>query len=414
MGFWGRLFKGDKLSWQDDNDRSLVDPPKGDRRRKKEDAAAAIELTPWSATRLAAIFQELAKAPSGKVIGEARRARLCISRFWLQAPVDQLEGLYRSPVGQCYRLLLKTELPAMPLLTEEQQWRDGLARRLSKAMNRPESVNLLLAAMPFFERGKMRLMNATDVVPQWLIGDYSALFDPGLARLLSRPAGYLGPAGTAAAGRAIPPQQLQARGTYGMAGGGQPGPGLAPQQGMAPPQQAMPQQQQPMPLPVMAQRRGNDALALLQNQDYLGRMSGLINLYTIDPNDAEVKRELIGLRRQMGQIWLDLNPTQLQALYQTPFGQLYRNFLGCGFSREPLIPEDQQLRGELARYVGNMAQPLAINALLAALPFFTPGRIQFGGGEQFIPPWLLADIQALNGQAMAGQGVAGGQAMAAR
>jgi len=51
--------------------------------------------------------------------------------------------------------------------------------------------------------------------------------------------------------------------------------------------------------------------------------------------------------------------------------------------------------------VGNMAQPKAINALLAALPFFTPGRIQFGGGEQFIPAWLMADINALNGQGMA-------------
>jgi hypothetical protein len=159
-------------------------------------------------------------------------------------------------------------------------------------------------------------------------------------------------------------------------------------------------QGQAAPLPVMAQRRGNEALALVQNQDYLGRMSGLINLYTIDPTDAEVKRELIGLRRQMGQIWLDLNPAQLQALYQSSFGGVYRNFLGCGFSREALIPEDQELRAQLARYVSNMGQPKAINALLAALPFFTPGRIQFGGGEQFIPAWLLADIQALNGQAV--------------
>ena len=383
MGLWSRLFGGDKSSWQGGGDRALVDEPRRAGKGRKADPGQVIDLTPWSATRLAGIFKDLQDAPSGRSIGEARRARQCLSRFWLQAPVDQLEGLYRSPVGQCYRMLLKTSLPGMPLLTEEQQWREGLAHKLSRSMNRPESVNLLLAAMPYFERGKMRLMNATDVVPQWLIGDYSALFDPGLARLLSRPAGLLGPAGTAAAGRRVAPQQLQARGPIAAAPAGmQPGA----------------QQVAAMPLPVMAQRRGTDALALVQNQDYLGRMSGLINLYTIDPSDAEVKRELIGLRRQMGQIWLDLNPAQLQALYQSSFGQLYRNFLGCGFSREAMIPDDQQLRAQLARYVGNMAQPKAINALLAALPFFTPGRIQFGGGEQFIPPWLLADINALNGQ----------------
>jgi hypothetical protein len=158
------------------------------------------------------------------------------------------------------------------------------------------------------------------------------------------------------------------------------------------------QTQGSMALPQLANRRGNEALALIQNSDYLGRMNGLINLYTIDPSDVEVKRELIGLRRQMGQIWLDLNPAQLQALYQSAFGQLYRNFLGSGFSREALIPEDQQVRVQLARYVSNMSQPRAVNGLLAALPFFTPGRIQFGGGEQFIPAWLMADINALNGQ----------------
>lgn len=377
MGILSRLLRGAKLSWGDADDRSLVDEPTS-RRRQRQDVAATIELTPWSATRLASIFKDLQAAPDGRVIGEARRARQCLSRFWLQAPVDQLEVLYRSPVGQCYRMLLKTGLAGQPLLTEEQQWRDGLAQKLSRSMNRPESVNLLLAAMPYFERGKMRLLNATDLVPQWLIADYSALFDPGLARLLRRPAGLLGPAGTAAASRAVAPQQLQA---------------MEPIRS-APPQQAA-------ALPVMASRRGNEALALIQNQDYLGRMSGLVNLYTIDPADAEVKRELIGLRRQMGQIWLDLNPAQLQILYQSSFGQLYRNFLGCGFSREALGPEDQQLRAQLARFVSNMNQPRAVNALLAALPFFTPGRIQFGGGEQFIPAWLMADINAMNGQSAA-------------
>jgi hypothetical protein len=379
VGIWTRLFGGGKASWQSGGDRALVDEPRRPGKGRKSDPGQAIELTPWSATRLAGIFKDLQTEPNGRVVGEARRARQCLSKFWLQAPVDQLEGLYNSPVGQCYRMLLKTNLPAMPLLTEEQQWREGLAHKLSRSMNRPESVNLLLAAMPYFERGKMRLMNATDVVPQWLIGDYSTLFDPGLARLLTRPAGLLGPAGTAAAGRPVAPQQLQARGPIAAAGDAS----------------------QQMPLPVMAQRRGNDALALVQNQDFIGRMSGLINLYTIDPGDAEVKRELIGLRRQIGQIWLDLNPAQLQALYQSSFGQLYRNFLGCGFSREALLPEDQQLRAQLARYVSNMGQPKAINALLAALPFFTPGRIQFGGGEQFIPPWLMEDINALNGQGVA-------------
>jgi hypothetical protein len=136
-------------------------------------------------------------------------------------------------------------------------------------------------------------------------------------------------------------------------------------------------------------------MALIQNKEFLGRMSGLVNLYTIDPADAEVKRELCALRRQMGQIWLDVDPDQLQALYQTPFGQLFRNLMASGFSREPLGPEDQQLRAQLAPMVADMAKPGALATLLAVLPFYPPGKIQFGGGERFLPPWLLQDLTSL-------------------
>jgi hypothetical protein len=278
--------------------------------------------------------------------------------------------------------MLQGLLASQPLEPSEQQWRTALSRRLMENFDRPETTNLLLAAMPYFDRGKMRVANPVQQVPQWLLGDYAALFDPQLEQQLRRPVGLLGPAGSAGAGMAYPPQQLG-----------------RPQAPMPMPQ---PQAQMPaVSLPVMAARRGQEALALIQSQEFMGRMSGLINLYSIDPSDTEVKRELIRLRRQMGQIWLDVNPGQIQALYQSSFGQLYRNFLGCGFSREPLIAEDQQLRTQLAQVVGNMSQPRALNALLAVLPFFQAGRIQFGGGEQFIPPWLLQDIQALNGQGAA-------------
>lgn len=383
MGFWSGWFHRDSITWNNPRDRSLVDAPKN-RQAKKKASVDPVELTPWSATRLTAIFRNVQEQATNRSVGEARRARRCLSQFWLHAPVDQLQGLYRSPIGQCYRMMLKAGLAEMPLLTEEQEWRDGLVQKLSRNMNRPEAVNLILAAMPYFARGKMRLMNATEVIPEWLMGDYSALFDPGLARLLRRPAGLLGPAGTAAQRSGVAPQSLPL----------QPQPEPQRAMGASMPQAAAGQ------LPLMADRRGNEALALIQNKEFIGRMNGLINLYTIDPSDAEVKRELTALRRQMGQIWLDLNPQQLQALYQSGFGQMYRNFLGSGFSREPLAADDQALRSQLVPFVSNMAQPKAVNALLAALPFFTPGRIQFGGGERFIPAWLLQDIQTLNGQSV--------------
>jgi hypothetical protein len=354
---------------------------------------APMDVTPWSATRLNAIFQDLSRTPTAALMLESRRARHCLSQFWLGAPVDQLEGLYRSAIGESFRALLAGPLAAQPLETAEINWRDGIARRLMENFDRPETTNLLLAVMPYFDRGKMRVANPLQQVPGWLLGDYAALFDPMLQQRLQQPVGLLGPAGSSGVGMAYPPQQLV----------GPPRPMQPPAQfqqraqSQQPPQFQQPAQQ-PSPLPVLSARRGNEALALIQNQDFLGRMNGLLNLYGIDRRDNEVKRELLGLRRQLGQIWLDVNPAQIKQLYQSSFGQLYRNFLSSGFPRESLIPEDQQLRAQLGQVVSNMTQPRALNALLAALLFYPPGKIQFGGGEQFIPPWLLQDLNALNAQ----------------
>ncbi|MCT4363584.1 MAG: hypothetical protein N3Z29_01600 [Synechococcaceae cyanobacterium MAG-AL1] len=321
-------------------------------------------ITPWSAARVAAIFQQFGQSPTPLHLVEAQGARHCLSRFWLSAPVDQLEALYRSPIGACYRLLIAGPMSAQPLLAEEERWKAELSQRILSRFDRPETFNMLLAAIPYFPRGKMRVADPLRQIPRWFLTDYATLFDPSLLQQLRQPAGLLGPSGGVPAPR---PQ--------------------TPHQAPAPVQQGVP--------PAIAPKRGNEAMALIQNKEFIGRMSGLVNLYTIDPSDAEVKRELSALRRQMGQIWLDVNRDQLQALYQTSFGQLFRNLMASGFGRETLGPEDQQVRDQLAPHVADMKKPGALAVLLAVLPFFPPGKIQFGGGEQFIPAWLLQDIASL-------------------
>lgn len=326
-------------------------------------------ITPWSAARVAAIFQRFNQNPSLDNLVEAQGARHCLSRFWLAAPVDQLELLYRSPIGQCYRMLVSGPMSGQPLLPEEERWKAELSQRMLSRFDRPETISLLLAVIPYFPRGKMRVADPLRQIPRWFLQDYATLFDPGLLQQLNRPAGLLGPSGGV--------------------------PARVPQ-GLAQPQAQAQAQPRPLQPPAIAPRRGNEAMALIQNREFLGRMSGLVNLYTIDPSDAEVKRELCALRRQMGQIWLDVNPEQLQALYQTPFGQLFRNLMASGFGREPLGAEDQQVRGQLAQHVADMTKPGALASLLAVLPFYPPGKIQFGGGERFIPPWLLEDMASLS------------------
>jgi hypothetical protein len=61
---------------------------------------------------------------------------------------------------------------------------------------------------------------------------------------------------------------------------------------------------------------------------------------------------------------------------------------------------DGNLRRQLAQRVADMSRPGAINALLAVLPFYPPGKISFAGGEQHMPVWLVREINRLDPAAM--------------
>jgi len=161
-------------------------------------------------------------------------------------------------------------------------------------------------------------------------------------------------------------------------------------------------------LPRLSRQRGAEALAAVEEMDFQRRMSGLINLFVIDPSDAKVVENLIELRRLLGQIWLDAQPSQLQALYSSPgFGRLYRELLASGFSRLNLNEQDRYLRNQVAMLVADMSQPGGINALMAALPFYPPGKIAFGGGQQHLPAWLVQEIGTIYGQGQPAESAVG-------
>jgi hypothetical protein len=335
-------------------------------------------IMPWSVARLLTIIQTYGRDPNPATLRQARLARQCLSQFWLVAPVDQLEVLYRSATGECYRELLAGSLAREPLLPEEQRWRDQLAQRLMRAFDRPETTNLLLAVFAYFPPGRMRVDNPLTQVPRWLQEDYARLFDPELLQRIWRPAGLLAPAG----------QALGQAPSLGLGLGLAPSPLPGPQVGEAQPRQ-------------LASKRGAAALALVQDEGYQNRMAGLLNLHVIDPADQEVADQLAGLRRQLAQVWLDAPADQLEPLYRSRFGELYRNLLASGFARAEMAPADLKLRRQLAQQVADMSRPGSINALLAVLPFYPPGKIAFGGGEQHMPVWLVREIARLDPSATA-------------
>ena len=368
MSIWSRIFARSRPSesaWQPID--TLVEDPS----RSATRLGAQPQITPWSTRRLSSILQTFQSNPSIQSSQEARLARQCLSQFWLLAPVDQLESLYSSPVGECFQLLLDSGLAQLDLAPEEKVWKTTLADRLAQGFTRPETINVLLALMPYYARGKMRVYDPIGQIPSWLIQAYARLFAPELLQSNVEPAGLLRPADQA----------------Y----------GPAVRLGLAEP---IATARTTRPLPRLSLQRGAEALAAVEEVDFQRRMSGLINLFVIDPSDVKVVDNLIELRRLLGQIWLDAQPSQLQALYSSGgFGRLYRELLASGFSRLNLNDQDRYLRNQVATLVTDMSQPGSVNALMAALLFYPPGKISFGGGEQHLPDWLVQEIGTIYGQA---------------
>jgi hypothetical protein len=202
MSIWSRLFGRGRSYSSWDYPAPPVDTLVQDPRLSSTRLGAGPFITPWSASRLIGIFKAFDSNPTHAGLTEARLARQCLSQFWLTAPVDQLEVLYRSPIGECYRVLLAGRLAREPLLAEEQDWKGVLSQRLMTSFDRPETTNVLLAAMPYFAPGKMKVADPLSQVPSWLQEDYARLFDPQLLQQVWRPAALLGPADQASACRA--------------------------------------------------------------------------------------------------------------------------------------------------------------------------------------------------------------------
>ena len=109
-------------------------------------------------------------------ISELRQIRKQIADFWLNVPTENLETAYKSASGNSYQILLKSGFQRQPMIESEQIFLQQLTQ-ISKGLVHPKAVNALLAAMLYFPPGTMRIPDARNRLPHWLIGDYEQVFE---------------------------------------------------------------------------------------------------------------------------------------------------------------------------------------------------------------------------------------------
>lgn len=288
---------------------------------------------PWSVARLQALFEALAHQPSKTSDQAARLARHQLSKFWLAAPVDQLRLLYEGEIGDLQRLQLTGPLVQQQLAADEIRWRDQLLQRLEDPARAAERVNLLLALMPYTQPRKLSVADPLSTLPDWLLNDYCVYCEPDLAV----PVGLLEPASE---------------------------------------------------IEPLTDRRGEEAMVWFRDEAVVARMQELIQAYSADPTAADTRQELAGLRRVLAQLWLDVEPVQLQTLDQTTVGAVTRALIGSGFSAVLQSQDDVSARERLAADPVDLSPPGVEGRVVAALLFLPTGAVQLESKEG-LAPWLI-------------------------
>lgn len=117
-----------------------------------------------------------ANSSNTSVISELREIRKQVADFWLNVPAENLETTYKSDAGKSYQILLTSGFQNQAMMENEQIFLQQLTQ-ISKGLVHPKALNGLLAAMLYFPPGTMRLPDARNRLPQWLIGDYEQVFE---------------------------------------------------------------------------------------------------------------------------------------------------------------------------------------------------------------------------------------------
>ena len=309
-------------------------------------ARAGLELStipaPWSVARLRALFEAFAHQPSRSSDQAARLARHQLSKFWLAAPVDQLKLLYEGEIGDLQRLQLTVSVVQQDLASDEIRWRDQLLQRLEDPLRAAERINLLLALMPYTKPRKLSVADPLRTLPDWLLNDYCVYCEPDLAA----PVGLLEPA------------QSQAHDSS-------------------------------TEIEPFTDRRGEDAMAWFRDAEVVSRMKELITTFQLTPDDLSTCNELAGLRRVLAQLWLDVEPVQLETLHGTAVGEITQAMIKSGFGAFLLDEADARYRAQLGSQAMDFSKPGAPGTLLATLLFYEPGSVRFETTKG-LPAWFVA------------------------
>ena len=139
---------------------------------------------------------------------------------------------------------------------------------------------------------------------------------------------------------------------------------------------------------------------LVTNRIQLNRLLGMSNLYYIDPDDQEIRDELLELRSKLAELILRTDDSSLESSFSTDFADRYWSLVRSGIQSVPLSPEMAKIKESVKAKLtpslgGGFSSPGAISAFLVAMMLYEPGSMRVDDAEYKLPAWLLSGYQEI-------------------
>ena len=139
---------------------------------------------------------------------------------------------------------------------------------------------------------------------------------------------------------------------------------------------------------------------LMSNRLQLNRLLGLSNLFYIDPEDEEIRDELLKFRLSLAKIIMNTDHSVIQYAFSSDFSDRYWALVRSGIQSVPLSPDEEQLKEDVKNRLtpelgGGFGNPDSLSAFLVAMMLYQPGTMRVDDPDTKLPAWLISGYKEI-------------------
>ena len=124
-----------------------------------------------------------------EILHELRQVRMSLIEAIQHCPEDQLKEIWATDFGDRYWSLVRSGIQKEPMTPVEEEKKHLATNTLNPSLgggfDKPGALKAVLVAMTLFEPGTMRINNAEQHLPDWLLPSYQQIFAQSLSQTQS-------------------------------------------------------------------------------------------------------------------------------------------------------------------------------------------------------------------------------------